>query len=72
MKENVRKEHYMRVCLLLNSELNLQNLLLAIFVCCCGAILNWTNANIKGMNIKRRKRLTTHRIHHPKANDDNL
>ena len=78
MKEKVRKEYYRRVRLVLRTELNSQNRIIAInslavpVVQYSYNILNWKMSEIRRMDIKTRKFLTMHKMHHPKADKDRI
>lgn len=78
MKEIVRKEYYRRVRLVLKTELNSQNRIMAInnlaipVVQYSFNILNWTLNDIRQMDSKTRKLLSKYKMHHPKADVDRL
>ena len=78
MKEKIRKEYYMRVRLILKSELNAVNRIAAInslaipVITYSMNILNWKINNLKKLDMKTRKLLTMYRMHHPKADVDRL
>ena len=78
MKEKVRKEYYRRVRLVLRTELNSRNRIIAInslavpVVQYSYNILNWKMSEIKRMDTKTRKLLTMHNMHHPKADKDRI
>jgi hypothetical protein len=78
MKEKIKREYYRRVRLILNTELNSQNRFIAInslatpVVQYSYNIINWTLQDIKRMDVKTRKLLTSHNMHHPKADIERL
>ena len=73
MKEKIRKEYYRRVRLAIKSELNAANKIEAIntlavpVVTYSFNIINWQMKEIKKMDTKTRKLMTTERMHHPKS-----
>ena len=78
MKEKIRKEYYRRVRLVLRSELNATNKILAInalaipVVTYSMNIINWKLNDLKRIDVKTRKLLTIEKIHHPRADVDRL
>jgi len=78
MKEKIRKEYYRRVRLVIKSELNAANKIEAIntlavpVVTYSFNIINWQLKDIKKLDTKTRKLLTTERMHHPKADVERL
>ena len=78
MKERVRKECYRRVRAILKTELNSANRVEAIntlvipVVTYSYNVINWNIPEIKRIDTKIRKLLTTHRMHHPKSDVDRL
>jgi hypothetical protein len=73
MKEKIRKEYYRRVRLAIKSELNAANKIEAIntlavpVVTYSFNIINWQMKEVKKLDTKTRKLLTSERMHHPKA-----
>ena len=78
MKEKVKKEYIRRVRAVLRTELTAKNKItaigaLAVPVLQYGfAILDWKMKEIKALDIKTRKYLTMHKMHHPSADVDRL
>jgi hypothetical protein len=78
MKENIRKEYYRRVRLVLKSELNAQNKVTGIntiavpIISYSFNIINWTVNELIKIDRKTRKLLTVHKMHHPKADTERL
>ncbi|KXJ16764.1 uncharacterized protein LOC110235072 [Exaiptasia diaphana] len=78
MKEKIRKEYYRRIRLLLKSELNATNRINAIntlavpVVSYSFNIINWKLEDLRRLDRKTRKLLTTAKMHHPKADVDRL
>ena len=78
MKEKIRKECYRRVRALLKSELNAQNRITAIntlaipVVSYSFNIINWNMSELRKIDTKIRKLMTSNRMHHPKADKDRL
>ena len=78
MKEKVRREYYRRIRAILKTELNSKNRIIALNTLATPVvqysfnILNWNLAEIRRMDVKTRKLLTSHRMHHPKADVDRL
>ena len=78
MKEKFRKEYYRRIRVVLMTELNSKNRIVAINTLAAPVlqysynILNWNLLDLQRMDIKTRKLLTSHRMHHPKADIDRL
>ena len=78
MKEKVRKEYYRRIRLVLKTELNSKNRIAAINTLAVPVvqysynIINWNLLDLQRMDRKPRKLLTSHRMHHPKADVDRL
>ena len=73
MKEKIRKECYIRVRAVLQSELNAKNKLEAIntlaipVVSYSFNVVNWNLEEIRRIDRKIRKLMTLNRMHHPKA-----
>ena len=78
MKQKIRKELYRRARKILQTELNSKNKIMALnslavpVVSYSFNIINWTINEIKQMDVKIRKLLTMHRMHHPKADKDRI
>ena len=78
MKEKISKEYYRRVRLILRSELNSKNKLLAINALAVPVptysygILEWRNCEIEKMDRKTRKLLTMYGLHQPKGDVSRL
>ena len=78
MKEQIRKECYRRVRLVLETELNAVNRINAIntlaipVVTYSFGIINWSTTDLSRVDCKIRKLLTAHRMHHPKADVDRM
>lgn len=78
MKEDVRKEYYRRLRIILKSELNALNRITAInslavpVVSYSFNIINWTLNDLRRMDRKTRKMLTMYSMHHPKADIERL
>ena len=78
IKEKVKREYIRRVRAVLKTELTAKNKItaigaLAVPVLQYGfAILNWKIKEIKALDIKTRKCLTMHKMHHPSADVDRL
>ena len=78
MKEKIRNEFCKRVRKVLKTELNSKNKLMAINCLAVPVVtygfnvIDWNMNEIKGLDIKVRKLLTMHRMHHPKADKDRI
>ena len=78
MKEKIRKEYYRQIRLVLKSELNATNRINAIntlavpVVSYSFNIINWTLEDLRRLDRKTRKLLTTAKMHHPKADVNRL
>jgi hypothetical protein len=78
MKEKIRKECYRRVRLILESELNASNRVNAInslaipVVTYSFGIIKWSITDIRRIDGKIRKLLTSFRMHHPKSDVDRI
>ena len=78
MKEKIRREYYRRVRLILKSELNAINRIAAInslavpVITYSMNVINYQMTDIKKLDTKTRKLLTMYRMHHPKADVDQL
>jgi len=78
MKEKIRKEYYRRVRLAIKSELNATNKIEAIntlavpVVTYSFNIINWQLKEVKKLDTKTRKLLTSERMHHPKADVERI
>ena len=78
MKEDVRKEYYRRIRMILKSELNSINRITAInslavpVVSYSFNIINWTLSDLRRMDRKTRKMLTIYNMHHPRADVERL
>ena len=78
MREKIRKEYYRRVRLVLKSELNSANKMTAIntlavpVVTYSFNIIQWPQLEIKNLDRKTRKLLTTYRMYHPKSDVERL
>ena len=78
MKDKIRKEYYRRVRKVVKTELNSKNKMQAInslavpVVQYSWNIINWKLSEIRRMDVKTRKLLTIHRMHHPKADVQRL
>ena len=72
MKENVRKQFYRRIKMVLKGEVNSSNKIsainnLAIPVLAYSInIVNWQMKEIRKMDVKTRRLFTIHKMHHPK------
>ena len=78
MKEKIRKECYRRARLILESELNASNRINAInslaipVVTYSFGIIKWSLTDIRRIDGKIRKLLTSFRMHHPKSDVDRI
>ena len=78
MKEQLRKEIFRRTRKILKTELNSKNRITAIntlalpVVTYSFNIINWNLSEIKKLDVKIRKLMTTYNMHHPKADVDRL
>ncbi|XP_031556859.1 uncharacterized protein LOC116293560 [Actinia tenebrosa] len=78
MKEQIRKDYYRRVRLVLNSELNAANIITAIntlavpLVSYSFSIIHCTLTELKKLDRKTRKFLAMNKMHHPKADVDRI
>ena len=78
MKEEICKECYRRVRLILQSELDSCNRVKAINsitapdVTYSFGIMNWNRTGVAGIDVKIRKLLTKFRMYHPKSDVDRL
>ena len=78
MKKNLTKEYFRRVRNILKSKLNGGNVISAInskavsLIRYGAGILNWTKDEVRNMDRKTRKLLTTYRTLHPQADVDRL
>ncbi|KAF7224300.1 putative LOC107388682-like protein [Nothobranchius furzeri] len=78
MKEKVKKEYYRRVRLVIKSELNAANKIKAINILAVLTvtysfnIINWQLKEVKKLDTKTRKLLTSERMHHPKADVERM
>ena len=78
MKEKIRKEYCRRVKLVLKSELNADNKITATNTLAVPVltysfnVVNWTLQEIRKLDRKTRKMLTTYRMNHPKADVDRI
>ncbi|KAF7218105.1 putative LOC107393841-like protein [Nothobranchius furzeri] len=78
MKEKVKKEYYRRVRLVIKSELNAANKIKAINILAVPTvtysfnIINWQLKEVKKLDTKTRKLLTSERMHHPKADVERM
>ena len=78
MKEKIRKEYYGRVRMVLKTGLNAANKFEAIntlaipVVTYSFNIINWKLSDIRRMDAKTRKILTTAKMHHPKSDVNRL
>ena len=72
MKQKLKKELVRRTQLILKSELNSENRITAInilaipFITYIFIIIDWNLSEVKRLDIKIRKMMTTHNMHHPK------
>ena len=73
MKDKLKKEYFRRTRMILRSQLNARNKTTAInslsvpVLTYSFNIVNWTVTDLQKVDIKTRKLLTIHRMHHPKA-----
>ena len=78
MKETIKKEYCRRVRMILKTQLNSGNKIMAInslavpVVTYSFAIIDWTSAELKRFDTKTRKLLTCNKAHHPKADVDRM
>ena len=78
MKEKLRKECIRRVRIIMKTELNTKNRIIAINTIAVPVIsysfniITWNLNEIKRIDTKISKQLTCHRMHHPKSNIDRL
>ena len=78
MKEEICKEYYRRVRLILQSELNSSNRVKAIksiaapVVTYSFGIINWNKTDVARIDAKIRKLLTKFCMYHPKSDVDKL
>ena len=78
MKEKIEKEYVRRVRKVLRSKLDVGNTMQAINVWAVsafrysGGILDWSKAELKGVDTRTRKLLTMHKAHHPRASTARL
>jgi len=78
MKEQIRKEYYRRIRMVLKGELNAMNKIEAIntvaipVVTYSFNIINWTLEDIRSLDRKTRKLLTKEGMHHPKSDVDRM
>ena len=78
MKEKLTSEYLRRIRLVVKSQLNSQNLIHAInslaipVITYSFGIINWTKVELKRLDIKTRKLLTSNKSHHPKSSVDRL
>ena len=78
MKENIRKEYYRRIRLVLKTELNSKNRIEAINTLALPDvqysfnIINWNLAELNRLDTKPRKLLTSNKMRHPNADVDCL
>ena len=73
MKQKLKKKLVRRTRLILKSELNSKNRITAINILAIPVItysfniIDWNLSEVKRLDIKIRKMITTHIMHHPKA-----
>ena len=73
MKQKLKKELVRRTQLILKTELNSKNRITAIITLAIPVITysfnitDWNLSEVKRLDVKIRKMITTHSIHHPKA-----
>ena len=78
MKDKIRKEYLRRTRLVLKSQLNSKNKIMAInsiavpVLTYSFPIVNWKLSEIRRIDAKTRKLFTMHRAHHPKADVERL
>ena len=78
MKEKIKKECIRRVRSILKTELNSKNRITAIntlaipVVTYSFNVINWNLSELKNLDAKIRKQLTSNRMHHPKSDVDRL
>jgi hypothetical protein len=78
MKEKIEKEYVRRVRKVLRSKLDAGNTMQAINMWAVsafrysGGILDWSKAELKGVDTRTRKLLTMHKAHHPRASTARL
>ena len=78
MKKKIRKEYYRRIRLITKSELNAAsgidaiNTLAVPVVTCSFNIIDWTEHELQNLDRKTRKILSAERLHHPKADVDQM
>jgi hypothetical protein len=78
MKERLKKEYTRGLRMVLKSELNAKNKIIAIGALAVPVlrysfgIINWRLGEIKKIDRKTRKILTMYKMHHPKADIDRL
>ena len=74
MKQKLKKKLVRRTQLILKSELNSKNRITAINILAIPVItysfniIDWNLSEVKRLDIKIRKMMTTHSMHHPKDN----
>ena len=74
MKQKLKKELVRRTRLILKTELNSKNRITAINTLAIPVItysfniIDWNLSEVKRLDVKIRKMMTTHSMHHPKAN----
>ena len=72
MKQKLKKELVRRTRLILKTELNSKNRITAIntlaipFITYSFNIIDWNLSEVKRLDVKLRKMITTHSVHHPK------
>ena len=72
MKQKLKNELVRRTQLILKSELNSENRITAINILAIPVItyifiiIDWNPSEVKRLDIKIRKMMTTHSMHHPK------
>jgi hypothetical protein len=78
MKEGLKQKYNKRLRMILKSELNARNKITAIGALAVPVlrysfgIINWRIEDIKKIDRKTRKILTTYKVHHPKADIDRV
>ena len=78
MKEKIRREYYRRIRLILKTGLDSKNRIAAINTLAVPVvqysynIIDWSLLDLQRMGRKTRKLLTSHHMHHPKADVDRL
>lgn len=78
MKEVIKKEYFSRVRSILKSELTGKNKFTAIaslahpVLAYSFGVVEWKKSEIQQLDVKTRKLLTLHNLHHPKADVDRL